>query len=87
MPESLSQQASSALQPLVETLEADGYQLRVEETQSRLNLIVTATADACAECLVPKTVFQNMATMALKEGGVALERELQITYPEGHHQA
>jgi hypothetical protein len=83
----MTQQASLALQPLADTLAADGYNLQVEETPSHLELIVTATQDACAECLVPKSIFKNMATMVLRENGVVLNTDLQITYPESHHES
>jgi hypothetical protein len=86
MSNNLTQEARVALEPLANALAADGYELQVEQLDARLELIVTPTTEVCAECLVPKTIFKNMAEETLRNNGVIVEGGLQITYPKGHHE-
>ena len=78
-------QATAALTPMTETLAADGYILTVEPASAGLILNVSATPEACAECLVPKDLFRTMAEMALRDGGVAVNGDIEIIYPDAHH--
>jgi predicted TIM-barrel fold metal-dependent hydrolase len=74
--------ARRALAPLVETLATDGYHLEIasrEEGPFALHLRVTATAEACADCLVPEAVFAGIATDRLRATGV--EVPIVVTYP------
>jgi hypothetical protein len=81
------QDARAALAPLVEAMQADGYILTIEPAESDLQLTVDATADACAECLVPKAMFKSMAATVLADAGVVLTGDIKITYPAAHHES
>jgi hypothetical protein len=82
-PRSATATARSALATMVDTLAADGYRLDIsvpdapEGSPPKVRLVVTAGPDACAECLVPKQVFSDIASAALG-GRFAVE----LHYPE-----
>jgi hypothetical protein len=65
-------------------LEPDGYGLKVHEwPQSdggRVRLEILATADACDECLVPKSVFRMILADRLPTG-TPLPADADIIYP------
>jgi hypothetical protein len=86
MSNDLTQQARVALESLANALAVDGYELQVRQLDARLELIVSPTSEGCAECLVPKSIFKNMAKETLRNNGVIMEGDLQVTYPEGHHE-
>jgi hypothetical protein len=72
------------LGPLAEALEADGYRLVVDSTGDRsLRLEVQATAEACADCLVPEQLFADIATRRLTEGGDGRGWSVEVVYPRG----
>lgn len=58
-------------------LEADGYRLDVREEGDRLGARVSATPDACEDCLVPKRIMRAMLQQAL---GVP-EESIDLLYP------
>jgi len=63
-------------------LEADGYRLAVSSPEGAPVLLeVVAGPDACAECLVPKEVFESIAVEHLARAG--LRSVLEIRYPAG----
>lgn len=79
----------AALAPMSDMLAADGYSLALSQpagADARLTIEVVAGPDACEECLVPKDIFQAIATKYLNEKG--LTPEVDIVYPafsgEGH---
>lgn len=73
---------SDALGSIREALEADGYALTVGGTQELVELEVSATPEACAECLVPKHLFEMMAVSALAEHDLNLSSDkLRVVYP------
>ena len=77
-----SEQAESALARMQTMLAADGYQLDVEVSEGQLNLTVRATPEACAECLVPKTLLASMAVTMLGEGGIPVDpNDVALRYP------
>ena len=43
---------------LASTLAADGYQMEVAEAGDRVRVTITATQQACADCLVPKDLMR-----------------------------
>jgi hypothetical protein len=62
---------------LASTLEADGYQMAIEELDSRLSVTITAGPDACEDCLVPKDLMRGILSQQLGvDGGM-----IDITYP------
>ncbi|MQA09859.1 MAG: hypothetical protein GEU98_15170 [Pseudonocardiaceae bacterium] len=66
-----------ALAELRATLEADGYRLDADEVEGRIRVQVSATSEACADCLVPKPVFLGILRNSL---GVS-EQSIDLTYP------
>lgn len=76
---------SAALSKMQTMLEADGYALDVAMEDGAVALTVRATPEACAECLVPKSLFATMAADLLGKGGVPVDADdLVVTYPTEH---
>ncbi len=63
------------------SLEADGYEIDVEEGE-RVAVVISATPAACAECLVPASLMVPMLEHALKVPGDRID----LTYPADHEQ-
>jgi hypothetical protein len=59
------------------TLEADGYLLDLAEEGTRIRATITATPEACADCLVPKDLMRGILGQAL---GVPPDA-IDLTYP------
>jgi hypothetical protein len=59
------------------TLAADGYLLEIAEAGTRVQVTITATPQACADCLVPKDLMRGILGQAL---GVP-EHTIDLTYP------
>jgi hypothetical protein len=77
---------SEALGSIREALEADGYALTVGGSQELVELQVSATPEACEECLVPKHLFELMAVSALAEHDLNLTADnLKVLYPVDLH--
>jgi hypothetical protein len=73
------EQIDAALADVREALEADGYELSVVAGDGeRATIEVKAGPNACAECLIPKDVFEQMVTATLGDDAGALT----IVYPE-----
>lgn len=67
------------------SLEADGYAIEVTDGQ-RVEVVISATPQACAECLVPESVMVPILEHALKVPG----ERIDLTYPtdvDGHEGA
>ena len=58
-------------------LQADGYELAVEETGHRLAVTISPGPDACEDCLVPKDVFRGIVAHQVGIDGDLID----ITYP------
>ncbi|MBN9426948.1 MAG: hypothetical protein J0H09_10620 [Burkholderiales bacterium] len=69
-----------ALTPTREGLEAAGFDFEVSEVEGRMKLKVIAGAGACEDCLVPKSLFRDMAVAEIREAGLP-ERDFDIVYP------
>jgi hypothetical protein len=67
----------SALSGLRSTLEADDYRMSISESGGTVEVTITAGADACADCLVPKAIMRNILHAAL---GVP-EDAIVLVYP------
>jgi len=78
--------AGTALAPLATAMQADGFEMIVESEANSIVLTISATPDACAECLIPKAIFKSMATKALDDSGVQIPGEITIVYPAEHHE-
>jgi hypothetical protein len=67
----------TALAALKASLAADGYQLAITHIGDLISASVSPGPDACAECLVPKTVFRGILAHAL---GIS-EAMIEVAYP------
>jgi hypothetical protein len=65
------------LQALRSSLDADGYRLDVRSEGDRTRVEISATPDACADCLVPKELMRGILEQAL---GVAAGT-IDLSYP------
>ena len=78
MPQISAHQANQALDVIRTGLEADGYQLQAKDLDgSRLEVAITATPDACEDCLVPKPVMTQIIASTLN---VAPD-QVEVRYP------
>lgn len=66
------------IEPLAQSLATDGYQLTVAENGSRVAVTVTASPEACEDCLVPKDLMRGILASALGTDGDTID----ITYPK-----
>jgi hypothetical protein len=73
-----------ALEPLRSMLAADGYALATREDGDggALVLDVTATPDACAECLAPATVIASVARSCLADFPTTAGIAIEVRVPE-----
>ncbi len=62
---------------LASTLAADGYQLEIAEAGDRICVTITATPQACADCLVPKDMMRAILGQTL---GVSADA-IDLAYP------
>ena len=62
---------------LAASLEADGYRMAIDEDGSRLSVIITASPEACEDCLVPKDLMRGILATTLGVEGDSID----ITYP------
>jgi hypothetical protein len=59
------------------TLAADGYELEMAEVGDRVRATITATEQACADCLVPKDLMRSILAQTLGVPAGAID----LTYP------
>jgi hypothetical protein len=59
------------------TLAADGYLLQIAEQGTRVRVTISATPQACADCLVPKDLMRGILGQTL---GVP-EDAIDLMYP------
>ena len=62
---------------LAQSLEADGYHMAIEGDESRISVVISATPEACEDCLVPKDLMRGILSNALGVAGDTID----ITYP------
>jgi len=68
---------TEGLQAIRSSLEADGYVMEVSEDGGRVGVRISATPDACEDCLVPKPLMRGILGQAL---GIA-EDSIDLSYP------
>jgi hypothetical protein len=73
---------ASALAPLRDLLQADGYSLCIVSCDDgELVLQIEAGPDACAECLVPKAMMGKYVAAALSAHPELAALEAELRYP------
>ena len=65
------------LEALRSSLAADGYHMEVRRDGDRVGVEISASPEACADCLVPKNVMREILRPVF---GVAGE-SIDLTYP------
>ena len=71
---------ANAIHATREGLAAAGYFIDVNERDGRIVFAVRADKDACAECLVPRPIFQDILSRELADAGLAVE-SFELLYP------
>jgi hypothetical protein len=75
---------AGALGEVAELLSADGYDLVVEQDAGRVAIGVVARSEACADCLVPLSVFRGIVLHHLGEAGYPNDGDgIDVRYPSG----
>ena len=69
---------TDGLESIRTSLAADGYEINVNEEGERVGVVISATPEACADCLVPQTVMVSILEQALKVPAAAID----LSYPE-----
>jgi len=71
------------LEPLRAMLAADGYALAASFSSDGRTIVldITATVDACAECLAPPTVIASVARSCFSEFSALAGREIDVHLP------
>jgi hypothetical protein len=59
------------------SLEADGYRMAIDAEGPRVSVVITASPEACEDCLVPKDLMRGILGNALGVPGETID----ITYP------
>jgi hypothetical protein len=74
---------TEVLRPLADGLASDGYLLFATTEGRRLTVRVEAGPEACAECLVPKTLFDQIVLTKLRSvvGELVDAGLVDISYP------
>jgi hypothetical protein len=72
---------SASLAATREGLDAGHFSLELAERDGRLLLMIGAKPEACAECLVPKSLFLQMVRDEIAEGGLEVAA-IEVVYPE-----
>lgn len=71
---------SAALEPTRQGLDAAGFGMTLAEKEGRLQVTVIPLETACEDCLVPKSLFRQMACDEIQEAGLEVV-EMDILYP------
>jgi hypothetical protein len=66
---------------LAQSLEADGYHMAIDGDDARVSVVITATPQACEDCLVPKDLMRGILSQSLGVSGDTID----ITYPVDLH--
>ena len=75
-----SEIVSASLQPTRAGLDAEGFDLTRIDLGGKVQLKVSARQDACEDCLVPKSLFLQMARDEVQEAGLQV-LEMEVLYP------
>jgi hypothetical protein len=74
---------AAALRELCAGQEADGYRVLVRWHDGRVELQISATPEACVDCLTPKGVLVGIAAAMLNGAGLPFtEADIDIAYPD-----
>lgn len=69
------------LEPVVQTLAADGYEVDLTIDSGSVRFQITAGHGACEDCLSPPAVLTPIIRRLLQEAGYT--EQLQLIYPYG----
>ena len=75
----MTETIEAALRPIRNSLEADGFDLKVESAEDGVvSVVVIPGPEACLECLIPEEHFKLRVEDKLK----GLARTVRLRYPE-----
>ena len=75
----MTETIEAALRPIRNSLQADGFDLKVEVVENGVvTIVVLAGPEACLECLIPEEHFKLRVEDKLK----GLARAVRLRYPE-----
>jgi hypothetical protein len=75
---------NTALDPLRQMLAADGYDLGLSLGDSTLVVDITATPEACEDCLVPAATIEAIMRSHLQKAGLSVDGlAFDIHHPGG----
>jgi hypothetical protein len=75
-------QLDSVFSALRETLRADDYDLNINHLDGQYEFRVEAGSSACADCLVPESMFADIVVQVGREAGLDIERDrVVVIYP------
>ena len=75
----MTETIEAALRPIRNSLQADGFDLKVEVVENGVvSLVVVAGPEACLDCLIPEEHFKLRVEDKLK----GLARVVRLRYPE-----
>jgi hypothetical protein len=80
---SVATNVSEELEPLRAMLEADGYELAAALSSDGRTVVldITATADACADCLAPPTMIASVARSCFSDSSALAASEIDVRLP------
>jgi DeoR/GlpR family transcriptional regulator of sugar metabolism len=80
---SVATNLTAELEPVRAMLAADGYDLAAALSADGRTIVldITATAEACAECLAPPTVIAAVARSCFSETSALAGREIDVRLP------
>jgi hypothetical protein len=77
-----ARQLDSVFSALRETLRADDYDLSINHLDGRYVFNIEAGSSACADCLVPESMFADIVVQVGREAGLDIERDrVVVIYP------
>jgi hypothetical protein len=77
-----ARQLDSVFSALRETLRADDYDLSINHLDGRYVFNIEADSSACADCLVPESMFADIVVQVGREAGLDIERDrVVVIYP------
>jgi hypothetical protein len=80
--ETEARQLDSVFSALRDTLQADDYDLSINHLDGRYVFNIEAGSSACADCLVPKSMFADIVVQVGREAGLDIARDrVVVIYP------
>jgi hypothetical protein len=76
----MKEKVREVLQPLRESLNADGADLIIETLQDNIRVEIAVSEQTCVECLLPEHLINNIIQKKLLDNGIQFS-SLDLIYP------